>query len=304
MDQLTSEKNKVFDFLRASGRDEMKRTLKEVNPAVRLEAKELKKILKKSNARYGNLLAQNPIDSLEDLSVALRDQADSFFKQRFAAFNNKKFQYDPITGPIGSKAFAAVKDIVRKNPDYMDEVTKKTAKDLGGKPIKTAKEFEDALSKNVDDYSENLFKNIMDASIRAGIDPDNYIRRVGAILKTDEAIKPSVLKPGESFPDAIKRFLNQEKNAKVVTKDYENALVDTIMYQAKQVYSKRYFDGVEKILASKGALFTKAQRDIGKDVRPIQSYTNKGSLVNPKKDVMFKSLYLEKVMKHYIHIQK
>lgn len=289
MDQLTTEKNKIFDYLRASGREEMKRTLKEVNPAVRLEAKELKKILKKSNARYGNLLAKNPIDSLEDLSIALRDQADSFFKQRFSAFNNKKFQYDPITGPVGSKAFSAVKDIVRKNPDYMDEVTKKTAKDLGGKPIKTAKEFEDALSKNVDDYSENLLKNIQQASIRAGVDPDNYIKRVGAILKTDEAIKPSVLKPGESFPDGIKRFLNQEKNAKVATKDYENALVDTIMYQAKQVYSKRYFDGVEKILADKGALFTKAQRDIGKDVRPIQSYTNKGSLVNPQKDVMFKS---------------
>ena len=288
MDQLTAEKNKVFDFLRASGRDEIKRTLKEVNPAVRLEAKQLKQILKKSNARYGNLLAQNPIDSLEDLSVALRDQADSFFKQRFAAFNNKKFQYDPITGPIGSKALAAVKNIVRKNPDYMDEVTKKTAKDLGGKPIKTAKEFEDALSKNIDDFSGDLLKNIQQASIRAGIDPDNYVRRVANILRTDEVIKPS-LKPGESFPDAIKRFLNQEKNAKVVTKDYENALVDTIMYQAKQVYSKRYFDEVEKILASKGALFTKAQRDIGKDVRPIQAYTNKGSLVNPQKDVMFKS---------------
>jgi len=291
MDQLTAEKNKIFDFIRASGREEIKRTLKEINPAVRLEAKQLKQILKKSNSRYGNLLAKNPIDSLEDLSLALRDQADSFFKQRFAAFNNKKFQYDPISGPIGSKALAAVKNVVRKNPDYMEGVVKKTQKDVGTQGVFTPEykvAYDKALAKNLNDFSEDLLKNIQQASIRAGIDPDNYVRRVANILRTDEVIKPS-LKPGETFPDAIKRFLNQEKNAKVVTKDYENALVDTVMYQAKQFYSKNYFDGVEKILASKGALFNKLQSDIGKNVAPIMAYTNKGSLVNPKKDVMFKS---------------
>lgn len=288
MDQLTSEKNKIFDYLQASGKEAMKRTLKEVDPSVRLEAKNLKKILKESNSRYGNLLAANPVDSLEDLTKVLLSQSDSFFKQRFAAFNNKSFVYDDITGPIGSKAFTAVKEVIRKNKDYMEDIGRLTRQELG-KEVTDVKKYDELFKKNFDDYAKNLLKNIQDASRRATIDPDNYIRRIANILRTDEVMRPSILKPGETFPDAIKRFLNQEKNAKFVVKDYENALIDTVMYQAKQFYSKNYFDEVEKILRNKGALFNKIQSDIGKSVQPILPYTNKGSLVNPQKDVMFKS---------------
>jgi hypothetical protein len=50
--------------------------------------------------------------------------------------------------------------------------------------------------------------------------------------------KQNLMKPGETFPDAIKRFLSQERNASVSVKDYENALVDTVLYQSKQYHAK------------------------------------------------------------------
>jgi len=286
MDNLTAEKNKITDYILAQGPKAIKNTLDEVHPSVRSEVKQLKEILKKSNARHGNLLSKNPVDSQEDLARALTDQMDGFFKQRFAAFNNKKFQYDLTTGPIGSKALAAVKGIVRKNPNYLEEITKRATKQVD---VTNTSKYKEVFEKELDSYSDTLLKNIQNASIRAGVDPDNYVKRIGRILQTDEAIKPSLLKPGETFPDAIKRFLNTERNAKVGIKDYDNALVDTVMYQAKQFYSKNYFDGVEKILKDKGALFSKLDQTAKPNLQPIKSYMNKGSLVDPNKDVMFKS---------------
>ena len=71
MDNLTAEKNKITDYILAQGPKAIKNTLDEVHPSVRSEVKQLKEILKKSNARHGNLLSKNPVDSQEDLARAL-----------------------------------------------------------------------------------------------------------------------------------------------------------------------------------------------------------------------------------------
>lgn len=284
MDTLTSEKNNIFDYLVAQGKD-ISKALEKVHPSVRNEAKELKDILIKSNNRYYNLLAADPKNSFKELADALKANADGFLKQRFAAFNNKSFDFDPITGPIGSKALESVKQVVLKNGDYKETVARLAKGQTSGA------EFDKALTL----YSTKLLNEIKAASIRATVNPEQFIKRVARILKTDEAATPSLLKPGETFPDAIKRFLNQERNAKIVNKDYESALIDTVMYQAKQYYSKNYFDQVEQILKDKGALFTEADQAIKPTLQPIKAQYNKATGANPKADVAFtSSLFTDK----------
>jgi hypothetical protein len=278
MDTITSEKNNIFDYLVAQGKD-IPKALEKVNPAVRNEAKELKKILVDSNKRYYNLIAAAPGDSYKELAKALVDNADGFLKQRFAAFSNKSFDFDAVTGPIGSKALKSVKDVVLKDPEYKASVINLA------KGATSGAEFEKQLTA----YSTRLLNEIKAASIRATVNPEQFIKRVGRILRTDEAVKPSLLKPGESFPDAIKRFLNQERNAKFINKDYESAMIDTVMYQAKQYYSKNYFDQVEKILRDKGALFTETDQAIRPGLQAIRAVTNTAKGINPDVDIAFTS---------------
>ena len=278
MDTITSEKNNIFDYLVAQGKD-IPKALEKVNPAVRNEAKELKKILVDSNKRYYNLIAAAPSDSYKELAKALVDNADGFLKQRFAAFSNKSFDFDAVTGPIGSKALKSVKDVVLKDPEYKASVINLA------KGATSGAEFEKQLTA----YSTRLLNEIKAASIRATVNPEQFIKRVGRILRTDEAVKPSLLKPGESFPDAIKRFLNQERNAKFINKDYESAMIDTVMYQAKQYYSKNYFDQVEKILRDKGALFTETDQAIRPGLQAIRAVTNTAKGINPDVDIAFTS---------------
>ena len=278
MDTITSEKNNIFDYLVAQGKD-IPKALEKVNPAVRNETKELKKILVDSNKRYYNLIAAAPSDSYKELAKALVDNADGFLKQRFAAFSNKSFDFDAVTGPIGSKALKSVKDVVLKDPEYKASVINLA------KGATSGAEFEKQLTA----YSTRLLNEIKAASIRATVNPEQFIKRVGRILRTDEAVKPSLLKPGESFPDAIKRFLNQERNAKFINKDYENAMIDTVMYQAKQYYSKNYFDQVEKILRDKGALFTETDQAIRPGLQAIRAVTNTAKGINPDVDIAFTS---------------
>lgn len=250
MDDLYAEKNKLFDYILAQGKD-ADTALSKVNKAVRPEARELKKILINSNKRYYNLISANPTDSNRELAQALVENADGFFKQRFASFNNKAFQFDPVTGPIGSKALKEVKSLVKRDPDYRREVSQVADRLMTkNKNLK----YEEALEQASTQNAKRLLNEIKYATIRAGVDPDQYIRRIGGLLKTDEAGKASLMKPGETFPDSIKRFLSQEKNAAVSVKDYENALVDTVLYQSKQYHAKNYFDEVEGILRDKGAL--------------------------------------------------
>ena len=50
--------------------------------------------MKESNTRIGSLLAKSKNKSYAELSKLLVDDADNFFKQRFASFNNRDFKFD------------------------------------------------------------------------------------------------------------------------------------------------------------------------------------------------------------------
>ena len=250
MDRLTEEKNKVFDYLKSVGPEAQAKALSAVDKSVRIEAQGLKNILKESNSKYHNLISGSKIQAHQDLANAMVDQMDSFFKQHFAAFNNKKFDYDTLTGPIGSKALAETINVAKKSPEWKKSIEKLTRNKLGSNFTK--QQYDDLLETNYKGAGETILKKIKLASIEAGVDPDYYIKSIAKTLGTEA----NILKAGEEFPDAIKKFLSTPRGQKVGIKDYDTALLDTIAYQSKQVYSKNYFDSVFDILQSKGALRT------------------------------------------------
>ena len=286
MDNLLAEKSKIDDFIDANTPEQIKTALSKVHPSVRKDVSILKDIQKEWNERYWKLLDSNPTDANKDFASALKGQLNSYTKQKFAAFSNKSFQYEPLTTDAGKKIVSTLKNIQKRDPEYMREVQEIASKLRETNPNLNSKEaFEKALEEN----SQRLVKEIKKASIAAGINPQQYVERVGKILRTSEADKASLLKPGESFPDAIKRYLNVEKGQTVKQANYESALVDTVMYQAKQFYSKNYFDNVADILKKRGALFNAEQATSRANIGQIDYKYNAKTGLNPDIDVAAQS---------------
>ena len=256
MDNLHAEKSKIDDVIDAETPDQIKQALDKLHPSVRDDVKQLKEIQKEWNTRYSSLLDANPTEANKDFAQALKGSLNSYTRQKFAAFTNRSFQYQPLDSIDGKATINELKKIQRIDPEYRREVRAIADKLMEADPKLTA---DAAFEKALDENSMRLVNEIKKAAIVSGISPEQYIGRLGKILRTKEADAVSLLKPGESLPDAIKRFINVEKGQTAGKANYESSLVDTVMYQSKQFYSKNYFDSVADILKQKGALFNAEQ---------------------------------------------
>jgi hypothetical protein len=105
--------------------------------------------------------------------------------------------------------------------------------------------------------------------INSGSDANVFFKNVAMQLGKDA----DKLKPGEEFPDAIKRFLNTPKGQEVAIKDYSNSMLDSIIWNSKQTYKKQYFDIVEKEWLKDGTIFA---GNILKDPAAAQKVVNAG----------------------------
>ena len=295
MDNVQMEKNKIFDYISASTKKEQQRTFNLIDKSVRNEAKELKTILKESNTKFGNLLSKSKVQSHKDLANLLINDADNFFKQRFASFNNAKFAFDE-TGEVAKDAIKELKGIVLKNKDLREKLGADAAnlkfndiknltnkiKNNKGLSVKEAK-----IDKELTAYATNRLGMIKKAVINAGGDPNLYFNNISKLIKRDL----DKLRPGEDFPDAIKRFLSTPKGQKVQVKDYSNALLDTITYNAKQVYKNKYFDLVENEWLKNNVIFKSLDDAIDKGIDPTRLRTIKPIATTGVKptDAMFES---------------
>ena len=262
MDALHSEKNKIFDFLKAKGPVATRKTLDDVHPLVRNEAKELKDILKDSNTKFGNLLTKSKDKSYQDLGKLIIDDADSYIKQRFASFNNSSFKFDPTTGSIGRVAKEQMKKIIKGNKDLRQEVSKR----MVDNPKK-------GFDKIVDEMAEQRLQLIKKSAIESGKNPEIIIGNIAKVIK----VKPGgLLNRAENFPEAIKKWLSVPKGQKAAITNYHEALIDTVTYNSKQLYSRRYFDLFEQQSLGK-TIFTEDQAlNKGIDLTSLQKIQPKG----------------------------
>ena len=249
MDDLQRERNKITDYIMAPGKVQSAKMLKLVNPAVRTEAKEIKQMLKESNQMVGNLFANSPIKSFKDLASLKMKDADNFFKQRLASFNNKNFKFD-VKGEVAAGARKEIKNTILLNQNMRPKnISFKDARTLKDKLAKGKKltEKETAFNKLLDEEVALRMQGLKSAVINSGANTNKYFGAIARFTGKD-------IKKVDDLSDEIRKFLSTPKGQKVEIKDYSPVL-DTIIWNNKQVYQKQYFDLVESEWLKNGIVF-------------------------------------------------
>ena len=249
MDDLQRERNKITDYILTPSRKGADEMLKLVNPAVRKEAKEIKQMLKESNQMVGNMFANSPLKSFKDLASLKMKDADNFFKQRLASFNNKNFQFD-VNGPAALGARKEIKNIILQNQNMRPTNISRKQADILRKKLKEGKklnETETAFNKLLDKEVAFRMQGLKSAVINSGSNVNKYFKSIGSITGRDA-------KKVDDLSDEIRKFLSTPKGQKVEIKDYSPVL-DTIIWNNKQVYQKQYFDMVESQWLKNGVIF-------------------------------------------------
>ena len=249
MDDLQRERNKITDYIMAPGKLQAAKMLKLVNPAVRKEAREIKQMLKESNQLVGNMFANSPIKSFKDLASLKMKDADNFFKQRLASFNNKDFKFD-VKGEVAAGARKEIKNTILLNQNMRPKnISFKEARTLKDKLAKNkklnAKETE--FNKLLDAEVIARMNGLKSAVINSGANTNKYFGAIARFTGKD-------IKKVDDLSDAIRKFLSTPKGQKVEIKDYSPVL-DTIIWNNKQVYQKQYFDLVESTWLKNGLIF-------------------------------------------------
>ena len=248
-DELTKERNKITDYIITPDRKGAAEKLKLVNPAVRQEAKDIKQMLKESNMLVGNLFGNSPIKSFKTLAGLKMNDADNFFKQRLASFNNSKFKFD-VDGPAAAGAKKELKKTILLNQNMRPKNISFKESRILQKKLKEGKkltEKETAFNKLLDAEVKTRMQGLKSAVINAGANPVKYFNAIGRAIGKD-------VKKVDDVSDEIRNFLSTPKGQKEAINDFSPVL-DTIIWNNKQVYQRQYFDLIEDQWMKNGLVF-------------------------------------------------
>ena len=248
-DELTKERNKITDYIITPDKKGAAEKLKLVNPAVRQEAKDIKQMLKESNMLVGNLFGNSPIKSFKTLAGLKMNDADNFFKQRLASFNNSKFKFD-VDGPAAAGARKELKRTILLNQNMRPKNISRKEADILRKKLKGNKKLnakETEFNKLLDAEVKTRMQGLKSAVINAGANPVKYFNAVGRAIGKD-------VKKVDDVSDEIRNFLSTPKGQKEAINDFSPVL-DTIIWNNKQVYQRQYFDLIEDQWMKNGLVF-------------------------------------------------
>jgi len=248
-DELTRERNKITDYIITPDRKGAAEKLKLVDPSVRQEAKDIKQMLKESNMLVGNLFGNSPIKSFKALAGLKMNDADNFFKQRLASFNNSKFKFD-VDGPAAAGAKKELKKTILLNQNMRPKNISFKESRILQKKLKEGKkltEKETAFNKLLDAEVKTRMQGLKSAVINAGANPVKYFNAIGRAIGKD-------VKKVDDVSDEIRNFLSTPKGQKEAINDFSPVL-DTIIWNNKQVYQRQYFDLIEDQWMKNGLVF-------------------------------------------------
>ena len=248
-DDLTKERNKITDYIITPDKKGAAEKLKLVNPAVRQEAKDIKQMLKESNMLVGNMFGNSPIKSFKALAGLKMNDADNFFKQRLASFNNKKFEFD-VSGPAAAGARKELKNTILLNQNMRPKNISRKEADVLRNKLKNNKKLnstETQFNKLLDAEVKTRMQGLKSAVINAGANPVKYFNAIGRAIGKD-------VKKVDDVSDEIRNFLSTPKGQKEAINDFSPVL-DTIIWNNKQVYQRQYFDLIEDQWMKNGLVF-------------------------------------------------
>ena len=267
------ENTKITNFLKTTkGTQKYKDLLKSIDKRLHPEVKQLKDTIDTSTKRYQNFVSENGVEDAAIIDFV------TYTNQRLGAFKNKKFKFDP-TKEV--KVVEFFKDYVlgnkKKNIPGSPEAFEAVAKEAGTRN-KNSTKFKEALDK----YAKAQTVSLKNLAIKSNAKPQTIFNEIGKRTGID-------LRKGETFDERIRELFSKQKDAyvkvngkttDVVTSDFKNAALDTIINQSEQIYGKRVFDYILKDGLDKGWIFTKesaAARGLDSSklkpiTKPISSY--------------------------------
>jgi hypothetical protein len=263
---LQIEANKVKDIIKAKTPgevDDIIATLekgkdKTVERELIKNIKKLKQITDKTNNQYKIFTGDMDLANGAAMDFGLYTQ------RRFAAFNNKKFKFNPLLENDAFDWFRAA--IKNKEPGF--ENVLKNAEDTAERIVATknlkgaekSKALTTEIDKQVNILAKNKMLNLKQLAIKGNLEPNSLFFGVGKALgMSKELVKE------KGLPDAMKKLLSIEDgrtlgeltkagkkvyNYKgVVTKDVETfnpmiAAIDVVLNQSRQMHGKRVFDAM------------------------------------------------------------
>jgi Flp pilus assembly protein TadG len=270
---INYENTKISNFLKATkGTKNYNDLLKSIDKRLHTEVKLLKKIIDDSTQRYKDF-----VGTVDVKDAAVLDFA-TFTNQRLGAFKNSKFKFDPTRE---AKAVEFFKDLIignkklkmAGNPEFADEVAR-----MAGTKNKSSKAYKDALDK----FAKTQMLSIKSLAVKSNAKPQTIFKEIAKRTGVS-------LKEGETFDSRIRDLFSKEKDAyvkvngkttEVVTSDFKNAALDTIINQSEQIYGKRVFDFMLEDGLKKGWIFTEAgalARGIDTGATSIQGITKPDS---------------------------
>ena len=256
---LQIEANKVKDILKAKtvGEvDDIIATLekgkdKTVERELIKNIKKLKQIVDKTDNQYKIFTGDMDLANGAAMDFGLYTQ------RRFAAFNNKKFKFNPLLENDAFDWFRAA--IKNKEPGF--ENVLKNAEDTAERIVATknlkgaerSKALTTEIDKQVNILAKNKMLNLKQLAIRGNVEPNSLFFGIGEALgMSKELVKE------KGLPDAMKKLLSIEdgrtlgeltKAGKTVAKDVETfnpmiAAIDVVLNQSKQMHGKKVFDAM------------------------------------------------------------
>jgi hypothetical protein len=270
---LQVENNKIDNLIKARTRKEQLEVLTSIPKEVRKDAKRLKKLVDSADTEYK--IFTGGMKGLEDAAL----DYNTFSKQRFGSYNNKKFKFNPL---LEKQAYSEFEKIVKATPEIMGNI-KEDAAALFSK-FGNTKSLKDITKELTEQRVKRNMLNFKQVVIAGNKNPEQVFNNIGKAFGLE--FKNGFLKKGEKLPDAIIKMLSIEEGrtageliekgakdafGKPITKDVYTynamgAAMDVVINQSKQVWGKKTFDamlktGLNTRANPKGMILTKESID-------------------------------------------
>ena len=230
---VTSKVGQKYDLDKVTEYLKGQRKLSDLPEEYRFSAKDIDKNMDELREALAKALPNN--QKFADFKKDLLNRGNKYMRASFDIFERPMFQ--PLTKDKEAAVDYVLKKVVRGNKDFKEAA---------------ASEFPN-LSKEaaLREQAKRIVENILYTGRAEKMDPIAALRKIGLKFLRDDNYK--FLKRGEELPDVIQKLLGKGDNLR-------SSVAMTTAEMMSQVYTKRAYDNLSKVLQNSGQLVkTEAQ---------------------------------------------
>ena len=230
---VTSKVGQKYDLDKVTEYLKGQRKLNDLPEEYRFSAKDIDKNMDELREALSKALPNN--QKFADFKKDLLNRGNKYMRASFDIFERPMFQ--PLTKDKEAAVDYVLKKVVRGNKDFKEAA---------------ALEFPN-LSKDaaLKEQAKRIVDNILYTGRAEKMDPIAALRKIGLKFLRDDNYK--FLKRGEELPDVIQKLLGKGDNLR-------SSVAMTTAEMMSQVYTKRAYDNLSKVLQNSGQLVkTEAQ---------------------------------------------